>query len=243
MLLFIRVLGCTRGVFMNTFKLTQPRMLWLDQRLTSSVAFHRLKPAITIGATPVSSISLPGKNIVVPCSRYRYIHTPAGRARIITNTHGAFASSSAASSPTPAESLKAPTVPTTTVPLDDVKRILKLAQSERCRLAGNGVSLLKVCLFRDVMMMSYQKFSLFVTPAAVGFLTISSAVTMSAPFFLGKVIDTIYGSEIDTDTMTASLTSLCIMLTGVFLCGSAANAARVYLMQVSGETINWYFTG
>lgn len=160
MLLFIRVLGCTRGVFKNAFQLTQPRMLWLDQRLTSSVAFHS-KPATTIGATPVSSIFLPGKNIVVlPCSRYRALHTPSGRARIITNTHGAFASSSAASSPTPAESLKAPTVPTTTVPLDDVKRILKLAQSERCRLAGNGVSLLKVCLFKDVMLMSYQKFSL-----------------------------------------------------------------------------------
>lgn len=159
MLLFIRVRGCTRGVLMNTFKLTQPRMLWLDKRLTSS--FHRLRPTTTIGATPVSSISLPGENIfVLPYSCYRALHSPAGRARIITNLHGAFASSSAASSPTPAKSLKAPTVPTTTVPLNDVKRILKLAQSERCRLAGSGVSLLKVCLFKDVMMMSYQKFSL-----------------------------------------------------------------------------------
>ena len=59
---------------------------------------------------------------------------------------------------------------------------------------------------------------------------------MSAPFFLGKVIDTIYTTGADTETMTASLTSLCIMLTGVFLCGGAANAARVYLMQTSGET-------
>lgn len=74
------------------------------------------------------------------------------------------------------------------------------------------------------------------TPAAVGFLTVSSGVTMSAPFFLGKVIDTIYNTGTDTETMTASLTSLCIMLTGVFLCGGAANAARVYLMQISGET-------
>ncbi|CAG11010.1 unnamed protein product, partial [Tetraodon nigroviridis] len=95
-----------------------------------------------------------------------------------------------------------------TVPLEDVKRLLKLAQPERWRLA-----------------------------AAMGFLTISSAVTMSAPFFLGKVIDTIYSSGIDSETMTASLTSLCIMLTGVFLCGSAANAARVYLMQASGQKI------
>lgn len=71
--------------------------------------------------------------------------------------------------------------------------------------------------------------------AAVGFLTVSSTVTMSAPFFLGKVIDTIYSTGTDIETMTASLTSLCIMLTGVFLCGGAANAARVYLMEVSGE--------
>uniref|UniRef100_A0A668ASP1 ATP-binding cassette sub-family B member 10, mitochondrial n=1 Tax=Myripristis murdjan TaxID=586833 RepID=A0A668ASP1_9TELE len=72
---------------------------------------------------------------------------------------------------------------------------------------------------------------------AVGFLTFSSAVTMSAPFFLGKVIDIIYNTGTDTETMATSLTSLCIMLTGVFLCGGAANAARVYLMQISGDQI------
>lgn len=58
---------------------------------------------------------------------------------------------------------------------------------------------------------------------------------MSAPFFLGRVIDTIYASASDAETMAASLTSLCIMLAGVFLCGGACNAARVYLMQSSGE--------
>lgn len=94
------------------------------------------------------------------------------------------------------------------VPLEDVKRILKLAYPERWKLT-----------------------------AAVGFLSISSAVTMSAPFLLGKVIDTIYSTGSDTETMAASLTSLCIMLTGVFLCGGAANAARVYLMQTSGQQI------
>uniref|UniRef100_A0A3Q1BQW8 ATP-binding cassette sub-family B member 10, mitochondrial n=1 Tax=Amphiprion ocellaris TaxID=80972 RepID=A0A3Q1BQW8_AMPOC len=77
----------------------------------------------------------------------------------------------------------------------------------------------------------------FCQSTAVGFLTVSSAVSMSAPFFLGRVIDTIYTAGTDTETMTASLTSLCIMLTGVFLCGGAANAARVYLMQVSGQQI------
>lgn len=69
--------------------------------------------------------------------------------------------------------------------------------------------------------------------AAVGFLIVSSAVTMSAPFFLGKVIDTIYTNS--AADLTASLSSLCIMLAGVFLCGGAANAARVYLIHISGE--------
>uniref|UniRef100_A0AAV2LRX1 ATP-binding cassette sub-family B member 10, mitochondrial n=1 Tax=Knipowitschia caucasica TaxID=637954 RepID=A0AAV2LRX1_KNICA len=73
--------------------------------------------------------------------------------------------------------------------------------------------------------------------AAIGFLSISSAVTMSAPFFLGKVIDTIYSTGSDPETIAASLTSLCLMLSGVFLCGGAANAARVYLMQTSGQQI------
>ena len=62
---------------------------------------------------------------------------------------------------------------------------------------------------------------------------------MSAPFFLGRVIDTIYTTGSDTETMAVSLTSLCAVLTGVFLCGGAANAARVYLMQISGEGRRW----
>ncbi|KAK3553418.1 hypothetical protein QTP70_003482 [Hemibagrus guttatus] len=89
---------------------------------------------------------------------------------------------------------------------EDFKKLMQLAYPERWRLS-----------------------------AAVGFLVFSSAVTMSAPFFLGKVIDTIYTNS--AADLTASLSSLCIMLAGVFLCGGAANAARVYLIQVSGQQI------
>ncbi|KAL2083692.1 hypothetical protein ACEWY4_021465 [Coilia grayii] len=92
------------------------------------------------------------------------------------------------------------------IPSEDIRRLLHLAHPERWRLS-----------------------------AAVGFLVASSAVTMSAPFFLGKVIDTIYSSPA-TD-FSASLSSLCLMLAGVFICGGAANAARVYLMQISGQQI------
>ncbi|KAM6407134.1 LOW QUALITY PROTEIN: ATP-binding cassette sub-family B member 10, mitochondrial [Pluvialis apricaria] len=71
--------------------------------------------------------------------------------------------------------------------------------------------------------------------AAVGFLTVSSVITMSAPFFLGKVIDVIYTNP--SEDFTVSLTSLCALLSGIFLCGAAANATRVYLMQTAGQRI------
>lgn len=71
-------------------------------------------------------------------------------------------------------------------------------------------------------------------PAAVGFLAVSSVITMSAPFFLGKIIDVIYTNP--TEDFGDSLTRLCAGLTCVFLCGAAANSIRVYLMQSSGQS-------
>ncbi|KAM8809668.1 ATP-binding cassette sub-family B member 10, mitochondrial [Eudromia elegans] len=88
----------------------------------------------------------------------------------------------------------------------EARRLLALARPERGRLA-----------------------------AAVGFLTVSSVITMSAPFFLGKVIDVIYTNP--SGDFTDNLTSLCALLSGIFLCGAAANATRVYLMQISGQRI------
>ncbi|GCC37727.1 hypothetical protein chiPu_0016233 [Chiloscyllium punctatum] len=97
--------------------------------------------------------------------------------------------------------------PTTGAFVEDARRLLTLAYPERWPLS-----------------------------AAVGFLGVSSLVTMSAPFFLGKVIDTIYMNPVG-ENVTGSLTSLCAILSGVFICGAAANAARVYLMQISGQQI------
>lgn len=61
----------------------------------------------------------------------------------------------------------------------------------------------------------------------------SSVITMSAPFFLGKIIDVIYTNP--TVDYNYHLTRLCLALSGVFLCGAAANAVRIYLMQTSGK--------
>ncbi|XP_053238475.1 ATP-binding cassette sub-family B member 10, mitochondrial isoform X1 [Podarcis raffonei] len=90
--------------------------------------------------------------------------------------------------------------------VSDAKRLLALAYPERWRLT-----------------------------AAVGFLTVSSVITMSAPFFLGKVIDVIYTNP--TGELADNLTNLCALLSGIFLCGAAANAIRVYLMQIAGQRI------
>uniref|UniRef100_A0A673CDB7 ATP-binding cassette, sub-family B (MDR/TAP), member 10 n=1 Tax=Sphaeramia orbicularis TaxID=375764 RepID=A0A673CDB7_9TELE len=214
MRLLIRMTRCTHGV-----KHIRPRLLWLGHRLTLSAALRGKRPSLPGPSTPTcpfstSSSPRPGVSVLTrsPLRGFCLLHPPTstGRGpRTLTHSPVAFASSSSTS--TPAGSVKEDTEDgqtPTTVPLEDVKRILRLAHPERWKLA-----------------------------AAVGFLSVSSAVTMSAPFLLGQVIDTIYTTGTDTETMTASLTSLCIMLTGVFLCGGAANAARVYLMQTSGQQI------
>eukprot|EP00061_Rhincodon_typus_P012068 g37542.t1 len=100
-------------------------------------------------------------------------------------------------------------------------------ETERSRLPTTGASVVDA---RRLLTLAYPE--RWPLSAAVGFLGVSSLVTMSAPFFLGKVIDTIYMNPVG-ENVTGSLTSLCAILSGVFICGAAANAARVYLMQIS----------
>lgn len=64
-------------------------------------------------------------------------------------------------------------------------------------------------------------------------LVISSAVTMTVPFGLGKVIDVIYTA--DAEKMKKNLKKLCAILTGVFVIGGLCNFGRVYLMSISGS--------
>ncbi|XP_005733458.1 ATP-binding cassette sub-family B member 10, mitochondrial [Pundamilia nyererei] len=218
MCLLIRVPGCTHKVHLSRLKLMHSRLLWLEHRPTFSAALRRTRQSSGLKSSLHPNLAFPvwaprPYITVLPRSPLTGVPVLCAHSRTLARTPVAFASSSAASTPSPAGSVKTQadterSQAPTTVPLEDVKRILRLAHPERGRLA-----------------------------AAIGFLTVSSAVTMSAPFFLGRVIDTIYASASDTETMTASLTSLCIMLAGVFLCGGACNAARVYLMQSSGQQI------
>lgn len=67
--------------------------------------------------------------------------------------------------------------------------------------------------------------------ASVACLCVSSAVTMSVPYCIGKILDIIF-----TDSFLAEkLTTFCLGMVGVFVIGAAANFGRIYLMNGACE--------
>lgn len=98
----------------------------------------------------------------------------------------------------------------------DFRRILALALPERYRLGS-----------------------------AIGLLVISSGITMSVPYAIGKIIDIIYNldqlkesdQESQKELIRERLKKVCLGLTGIFLIGGICNFGRVYLMRVSGQNI------
>ena len=98
----------------------------------------------------------------------------------------------------------------------DFRRILQLALPEKYRLA-----------------------------AAVGLLFISSGISMSVPFAIGKIIDIIYNldqlkqsdQELQRTKIQERLKNVCLGLTGIFIIGGLCNFGRVYLMRISGQNI------
>lgn len=61
-------------------------------------------------------------------------------------------------------------------------------------------------------------------------LFVSSAVTMSVPLCVGKIIDIMIASD---NEMKSNLITICKILVAVFAIGAAANFGRVYLMNIS----------
>lgn len=141
MMRFICLSRCTSGVRLSQLRVTtQPRMLWLDHRLAHSSSVRRKRPSAGIKVPDArchSSLLCPQRTDTSLLKVQRFYPPHAGRARPLTNTPVAFASSSAASASTSQESIKTPEVQTSTkVPVEDAKRILRLAHPERWRLAG-----------------------------------------------------------------------------------------------------------
>ncbi|XP_008192744.1 ATP-binding cassette sub-family B member 10, mitochondrial isoform X2 [Tribolium castaneum] len=89
----------------------------------------------------------------------------------------------------------------------------------------------KADLARLLSLAKPEKWKLF---GAICFLLVSSTVTMSIPFSLGKVLDIIYSSSENSDEARAKLNKVCGVLLCVFVLGAICNFGRVYLMSVSG---------
>ncbi|KAL4238741.1 ATP-binding cassette sub- B member 10 [Mactra antiquata] len=91
--------------------------------------------------------------------------------------------------------------------VSELRRLIIAAHSERWKIAG-----------------------------AIGFLVISSSVTLSVPYCMGKVIDIINTSAKD-GTLMEKLTSFCSILLVIFVIGGLANFGRAYLMSIAEQKI------
>ena len=95
--------------------------------------------------------------------------------------------------------------------------------------------------------------------SAIGLLIVSSGVTMSIPFAMGKVIDIIYsmdqlkteknllmnqqkvepsGLDSERQSIRHNLKKVCIVLMGVFVVGALANFGRVFLMRTISQRVS-----
>lgn len=72
--------------------------------------------------------------------------------------------------------------------------------------------------------------------AATGLLVISSAVSMSVPFSMGKIIDIVTNPSME-GYMGMTMTEFAGALSLVFVLGAAANTGRVLLFRIAGERI------
>jgi len=90
----------------------------------------------------------------------------------------------------------------------DIWRLLSLAKPERLKIGG-----------------------------AVVLLLVFSSISMSMPYFIGKIIDIMYTSNDDHDKMLETLRKLCYALAGLFVVGAAANVGRLYMIQTAGQNI------
>lgn len=69
-------------------------------------------------------------------------------------------------------------------------------------------------------------------------LTISSGVTLSVPFLMGKLIDVVQEATAQGG-LQETLQPLLALLSLVFCAGALANVGRIYLLQMSG-TFNFF---
>uniref|UniRef100_A0A1A9X5C2 ATP-binding cassette sub-family B member 10, mitochondrial n=1 Tax=Glossina brevipalpis TaxID=37001 RepID=A0A1A9X5C2_9MUSC len=97
---------------------------------------------------------------------------------------------------------------------------------DRANTSAQKVKIRKKDMFRLISLVKSEK---LVLAAAIGCLVISSAITMSVPYALGKTLDIMFDKD-DNESM-AKLKHFCAILCGVFVIGGLANFGRVYLFN------------
>lgn len=72
---------------------------------------------------------------------------------------------------------------------------------------------------------------------AVGFLLVSSSISMSIPFSIGKILDIATNASADNRLFGLELTQFYLALGGVLVVGAVANYARIIILRIVGERI------
>ena len=76
---------------------------------------------------------------------------------------------------------------------------------------------------------------IFLFTGAIFLLVVSSSVTLSVPFLMGKVIDVVQEAS-DKGVLQGTLIPAAAFLSFIFVIGAVANTGRVYLLQMSGTS-------
>lgn len=118
----------------------------------------------------------------------------------------------------------------TKIKISEIKRLLSLAKPDRFKLAGKNII--------NVLLVHIYICIYFFFPINIGamiLLLISSGVTMSVPFFIGKLIDFIQTN--DKELLKERLKYITLIMLGVFVIGALANFGRVYIIQSTSQRI------
>jgi ATP-binding cassette subfamily B (MDR/TAP) protein 10 len=107
----------------------------------------------------------------------------------------------------------------------DAKKAAKAEEIKNVKVNSNGIRRLMTLAKPDKWNIAFALF----------LLVISSSVTMSVPFFIGKLIDFVQSG--DKAEMKKKLRDISLILTGVFIVGALANFGRVYIIQSTGQKI------
>ncbi|KAA1470423.1 hypothetical protein DENSPDRAFT_836220 [Dentipellis sp. KUC8613] len=153
-----------------------------------------------------------------------------------------FASTTPTPTPAPASSPTPPPAPAPTPPAKDPSPPSKPAKSKTGSLSSRITSLIvgsnedKASTASLRMLVSLARAERKPITLAMSLLLISSAVSLSIPFTVGRLID-FFTSPNPQIPYGLSLASASAILLLVFSIGGAANAGRSYLMRMSGERI------